>query len=204
MKLLNNQRGFAYIITVVALLLIAGVGFAGYRVLGNSNDNELDSATTQSTLDSTADLATIDNEQVDTQSEASTNTDETASSSEDTATQTAADDSTSQSSSSSGSSTPDGQQTKNITIDSFGFGYSLSAINVSPGDVVTINLTNSGGSHDFVIDELNVATDVISGGETDSVTFTVPASAAGKTFNFYCSVGNHRNLGMEGNFIVSQ
>jgi uncharacterized cupredoxin-like copper-binding protein len=50
----------------------------------------------------------------------------------------------------------------------------------------------------LVIDELNVATKQISEGGTDSVTFTVPASAAGKSFEFYCSVGNHRQMGMVG------
>lgn len=94
--------------------------------------------------------------------------------------------------------------TSSYTVDSFSFGYSIERLEAAPGETVTINLTNSGGSHDFVIDELGVATTIIGTGETDSVTFTIPEDAAGETYEFYCSVGNHRELGMVGELIVSE
>lgn len=94
--------------------------------------------------------------------------------------------------------------TSSYTVDSFSFGYSIERLEATPGETVTINLTNSGGSHDFVIDELGVATAIIGTGETDSVTFTIPEDAAGETYEFYCSVGNHRELGMVGELIVSE
>jgi plastocyanin len=88
---------------------------------------------------------------------------------------------------------------KKITVIGSSFKFAPSEIRVKKGDVVTINFQNSGGMHDFVIDEFNVKSKRISGGETDTVTFT--ASKTG-TFEYYCSVGNHREMGMHGNLIV--
>lgn len=88
---------------------------------------------------------------------------------------------------------------KSFTIDSFGFGYSESEIRVKKGDTVTINLTNSDGFHDWVVDEFDAATPKIRAGETSSVTFV--ADKIG-TFEYYCSVGSHRAQGMVGNLIV--
>jgi plastocyanin len=93
-------------------------------------------------------------------------------------------------------------ETEEMTIDSFKFGYSEEEITVKAGDTVTLTLTNSEGLHDFVIDELDVATKQVDEGETDTVTFTIPADMAGQTLAYYCSVGNHRSLGMEGKLII--
>lgn len=86
-----------------------------------------------------------------------------------------------------------------FTLDSFSFGYSETELRVNEGDTVTINLTNSGGFHDWVVDEFNAATDKISAGDATSVTFV--ADKVG-TFEFYCSVGSHRAQGMVGSLIV--
>lgn len=53
--------------------------------------------------------------------------------------------------------------------------------------------------HDFVVDELKIKTAVINNGQEDFVEFT--ADKAG-TFEFYCSVGNHRAMGMVGKITV--
>lgn len=89
--------------------------------------------------------------------------------------------------------------TKEFTIDSFSYGYSMEEIRVNEGDTVTINLTNSNGLHDWVVDEFNAATETIRAGEETSVTFV--ADKAG-TYEFYCSIGNHRAQGMVGKLIV--
>jgi plastocyanin len=86
-----------------------------------------------------------------------------------------------------------------FTLDSFSYGYSENEIRVKQGDTVTINLTNSAGFHDWVVDEFAAATEKINVGETTSVTFV--ADKAG-TFEYYCSVGSHRQLGMVGNLVV--
>ena len=84
-------------------------------------------------------------------------------------------------------------------IDAFNFGYSTEEIRVPAGAEVTVTLTNSDGYHDWVVDEFDAATDKISAGETTSVTFTADTPG---TYEFYCSVGNHRAEGMVGNLIV--
>ena len=88
---------------------------------------------------------------------------------------------------------------KTFTLDSFNFGYSMEEIRVKKGDTVTINLTNSDGFHDWVVDEFDAATAKIQAGNTTSVTFV--ADTVG-TFEYYCSVGSHRAQGMVGNLIV--
>ncbi len=89
-----------------------------------------------------------------------------------------------------------------LTIDSFMFGYSVKELKLKAGESYTVTLTNSEGMHDFVIDELDVRTKVLKADETETITFTVPAEAAGKSYKFYCSVGNHRQMGMEGDVII--
>ena len=79
------------------------------------------------------------------------------------------------------------------------FSFSLSEIRVKKGDKVKINIINEGGFHDWVLDEFNARTPRISDGETAEVEFT--ADRAG-TFEYYCSVGEHRAMGMKGNLIV--
>lgn len=85
----------------------------------------------------------------------------------------------------------------NITSDNFKF--SASEIRVKQGDRVRIVLNNVEGFHDWKIDEFNAATRKIQGAGTDSVEFI--ASKKG-TFEYYCSVGQHRQMGMRGNLIV--
>lgn len=95
---------------------------------------------------------------------------------------------------------PEAESTEHVfTLDSFNFGYSETELRVKAGDTVTINLTNSEGFHDWVVDEFDAATDRIQAGGNTSVTFV--ADEAG-VFEYYCSVGSHRAAGMVGNLIV--
>lgn len=88
---------------------------------------------------------------------------------------------------------------KTLTVEGKNFSFSPSTLNVNKGDKVTIIFKNSGGMHDFVIDAYNVKTKQIGSGEQDTVTFT--ADKAGN-FEYYCSVGNHRAMGMTGKLTV--
>lgn len=72
-------------------------------------------------------------------------------------------------------------------------------IRVKKGETVRINFVNDEGFHNFVVDELNLRTQTISDGNVDTVTF-VPDKVG--EFKFYCGVGNHRALGMEGILVV--
>ena len=87
----------------------------------------------------------------------------------------------------------------NIKVDAFMYGYTPKEIRVKKGSAVTINLTSSDGFHDWVVDEFNAKTSRINTGGSTSVTFI--ADKAG-TFEYYCSVGDHRAKGMVGKLIV--
>ena len=90
-------------------------------------------------------------------------------------------------------------QTLTFDVNGGSFYFKPNEIHVKLGDTVKINFKNDGGFHDFKIDEFNVATKQIKTGETDTVTFV--ANKKG-TFQYYCSVGNHRANGMKGSLIV--
>jgi len=53
--------------------------------------------------------------------------------------------------------------------------------------------------HDFVVDEFGAKTDTLQTGQSDTITFVADKTG---TFEYYCSVGNHRAMGMKGNLIV--
>lgn len=72
-------------------------------------------------------------------------------------------------------------------------------VKVNKGDTVTIIFDNAGGLHDFVIDEMNARTKRIQTNGEDTVTFTADKTGS---FEFYCSVGQHRQMGMKGMLIV--
>lgn len=79
------------------------------------------------------------------------------------------------------------------------FAFSKETLTVPQGAVVTINFRSEDGFHDFVIDEFDAATEQVNPGVETSVTFT--ASEAGE-FEYYCSVGSHREMGMVGTLTV--
>ncbi len=93
-----------------------------------------------------------------------------------------------------------------VTMDTGEFFFAPNTLEVEPGQTVELTLTNSEGEmpHDFVIDELNVQSAEIEMGEETVVTFTVPETAAGETYEFYCSVGEHRENGMVGTLVVAE
>ena len=88
---------------------------------------------------------------------------------------------------------------KTFAITGSPFSFSLKEIKVNKGDTVKIVFTNAEGMHDWVIDQFDARTPIIQAGKTAEVTFV--ADTAG-TFEYYCSVGNHRAMGMKGNLIV--
>lgn len=79
------------------------------------------------------------------------------------------------------------------------YAYDVSEIRAEVGDTITIDFVSEEGFHDIVIDEFDVASERVSEGESTSVTFTVDRPG---TFEYYCSVGNHRALGMVGTLVV--
>ncbi len=90
-------------------------------------------------------------------------------------------------------------QTKEFTVTGSSFKFDPNEIKVNKGDTVKITFKNAGGMHNFVIDEFKVATQKLATGGEETVTFT--ADKAG-SFEYYCSVANHRAMGMKGTLVV--
>lgn len=86
-----------------------------------------------------------------------------------------------------------------FTVTASNFKYDVKTIKVKKGDTVKIIFKNSEGFHDFIIDEFDVATNQIGAEEEDEIEFE--ATKVG-TFEYYCSVGKHRSMGMVGKLIV--
>lgn len=88
---------------------------------------------------------------------------------------------------------------KDFTVTVNNFKFDMAQIRVNRGDTVKINFINSQGMHVWVVNEFNVRTKVLQAGQSESITFV--ANQAG-TFEYYCSLGQHRQMGMKGNLIV--
>jgi plastocyanin len=89
---------------------------------------------------------------------------------------------------------------KEITIQANEYSFFPNSFTVQKGQKVKLTFKNMGATaHNLVIDELDVATKTIGTGQSDIVEF-VPDKEG--TFTFYCKVGGHRDLGMEGEIEV--
>src|SRR5687767_371740 len=88
-----------------------------------------------------------------------------------------------------------------IQISAKDFQFSQPEIRVKQNQKVKIVVTNQGGFHDFIIDELRVNTGIIPAGGSKEVSIRtdVPGEYA-----FYCSVSNHRSRGMQGKLIIEE
>ncbi len=88
-----------------------------------------------------------------------------------------------------------------IEIDAFNFGYSEEEIRVKQGETVRIIMTSTDGTHDFVVDELNIQSGVISTNGVTEVEFEATQTGV---YEFYCSIGSHRQAGMFGTLIIEE
>ena len=88
---------------------------------------------------------------------------------------------------------------KEFTVEGTNYKFVPDTILVNKGDTVKINFKNTQGFHDFVVDEFGAATKQIKDPSTETITFV--ADKVG-TFEYYCSVGKHRTMGMKGTLTV--
>lgn len=96
----------------------------------------------------------------------------------------------------------DAMQAQTFTVEGGNFYFKPNELRVKKGQPVTVTFNNVEGFHDFVIDEVAGAkTQRIQTGTSETITFT--ADTAG-SFEFYCSVGSHRQMGMKGTLIVEE
>ncbi len=88
---------------------------------------------------------------------------------------------------------------KEFTVIGSNFAFTPKTLEVKQGDTVKITFQNSIGFHDFKLDEFKVATKQIKVGESETIEFVADKTG---TFEYYCSVGTHRTLGMKGTLTV--
>ncbi|MDW8060067.1 MAG: cupredoxin domain-containing protein [Thermomicrobium sp.] len=89
-----------------------------------------------------------------------------------------------------------------ITIEMSEYKYNPSTISVSAGQSVTVTLKNVGTlQHDFHCDQINPTTSaLVDPGKSLDFTFTAPSQAG--TYDFWCTVAGHKELGMVGKLEV--
>jgi plastocyanin len=88
----------------------------------------------------------------------------------------------------------------NLTVTGKEYSMSPNKLQVAKGSIVKITFTNNGTMpHNFTIPSLGAGSKTVSPGQSDTVQFTATTSG---TFDFYCSIGNHRSLGMSGTITV--
>lgn len=91
-------------------------------------------------------------------------------------------------------------EVKRVTVVGSNFKFSPNEIRVKKGETVGIRFKNEGTTqHSLVIDAYEVATNQINPGDEEEVEFTADREG---TFEYYCSVGSHRSMGMVGKLIV--
>lgn len=88
---------------------------------------------------------------------------------------------------------------KSFTIEGANFKFNPNQITVNKGDTVRITFKNTEGTHNFIIDDFNVKSKLLKTGEEDTVSFVADKTGS---FDYYCSVGNHRAMGMQGTLVV--
>lgn len=86
-----------------------------------------------------------------------------------------------------------------VTVTGRNMSFDPKEIKVKKGQKVRVTFKNAQGFHDFVLDEFNVKTKQISAGQEEVVEFIADKTG---TFEYYCSVGSHRQMGMTGKLIV--
>ena len=88
-----------------------------------------------------------------------------------------------------------------IEMEAGSFYYTPNVITAKKGEKIRIVMNSVSMMHDFVIDELKVKMPIIKDGDTGTVEFV--ADQVG-TFEYYCSVGQHRANGQIGTITITE
>lgn len=90
---------------------------------------------------------------------------------------------------------------KEFSVTAKEYSFTPSTITVNKGDNVKITFKNGGTTaHNFTITDLGIASNTISPGNMDTVSFNVPNSGS---YTYFCSIDGHRGFGMQGTLIVN-
>ena len=86
-----------------------------------------------------------------------------------------------------------------IQIHTIDIAFDLKAFSIPAKTDVQVIVTNKGVlQHNFTIDKLKIATKLLNGGESETVTI----NAATGEYQYYCSVPGHKEAGMVGKLTV--
>ena len=91
-------------------------------------------------------------------------------------------------------------EVKEFEIKGGNYYFTTDEMRVNKGDVVRVTFSSEDGFHDFVLDEFGVATNRYRP-EDEGETIEFVADKTGE-FEYYCSVGDHREKGQVGKLIV--
>ncbi|OHB24939.1 MAG: hypothetical protein A2542_01550 [Parcubacteria group bacterium RIFOXYD2_FULL_52_8] len=98
-----------------------------------------------------------------------------------------------------GGATVAGPSTQSFTVTGSNFSFAPAQMRVKQGDTVKITFVNSNGFHDLVIDEFTARTKQLAAGASETIQFVADKKGS---FEYYCSIGTHRQMGMKGTLIV--
>lgn len=90
---------------------------------------------------------------------------------------------------------------KVVVVEASNFKFNIDTIIVKKGEKTKIVFKNLEGMHDFRVDKLGIKTKILEDAGEETIEFT--ADEVG-TFEFYCSVGEHRSMGMIGTLVVEE
>lgn len=86
-----------------------------------------------------------------------------------------------------------------ISLTSGNFYFDPPLIEAKPGQVVHVTVSENMGLHTFVIDSIGLRAQL-----ADGATFSFTAPQKSGDYAFYCDIGEHRKLGMEGVLRVTE
>ncbi len=90
-------------------------------------------------------------------------------------------------------------ETKTFEVSGTSFAFDPKEIKVKQGDTVKIDFKDTGGFHNLTIEGYNVQTKQIQAGQSDSIEFVADKTG---TFEYFCNVDGHKEMGMVGKLIV--
>lgn len=97
------------------------------------------------------------------------------------------------------------QEGKTMEVRATEFTFSPSTLYARPGETISVVMTNDGNvphDMDFELPKGEVEIEDVEPGDTGRITFQVPEQEG--SYTFYCSIDNHREMGMEGRLVVSE
>lgn len=91
------------------------------------------------------------------------------------------------------------ENTKEFLMENEGMDFTVKEMKVEAFDRVKVTFAVNRGDHTWTIKEFNATSRILGAGEAETIEFVADRTG---TFEYYCSVGDHRKLGMKGRLIV--